>query len=157
MAIYADQNNAKSWHWSKIPLNANNCRLISIDQNWSTLGSMPEFWLALGIDPGSPEYRDFHVVESVISERGLILWEKKSVCNMDFECIKYLKIGTIFNHSSYRDAILQFDFFRLKDRWPTDWTICLCVCHQGPYPENLTDAVYRLLIWICGRKYDTMS
>ncbi len=34
-----------------------------------------------------------------------------------------LVIGTIFNHSSYRDAILQFDFFGLKDRWPTDSTI----------------------------------
>ncbi len=33
-----------------------------------------------------------------------------------------LVVGTIFNHSSYRHAILQTDFLRLKDRWPTNST-----------------------------------
>ncbi len=57
---------------------------------------------------------------------------------MDFECIKYLKMfhrRTIFNHSSYRDAILQFDFFGLKDRWPTDST----TCNQLTTPEATED------------------
>ncbi len=49
--------------------------------------------------------------------KGPYLVEKKSVCNMDFECTNYLYppnlvVGTIFNHSSYRLAILQTDFFR---------------------------------------------
>ncbi len=36
--------------------NASQCRLIGIDRNRSTLGSMPEFWSALiGIDQGSPD------------------------------------------------------------------------------------------------------
>ena len=40
----ADQCRSKSWHWSEMSLN----------RNWSTLGSMPEYWSALGIDRGSP-------------------------------------------------------------------------------------------------------
>ena len=75
-----DQCRSKSWQWSEISLNANHYRsmpinsnqflsmpvnagsimldlaLIGIDQHESTLGSMPEYWLALVIDRKSPGY-----------------------------------------------------------------------------------------------------
>ncbi len=37
-----------------MPIIADQCRSIPLNRNWSTLGSMPEFWSALGIDRGSP-------------------------------------------------------------------------------------------------------
>ncbi len=71
MPINPDQCRSKSWHWSEMVLNADHCRsilinssqcwswhwsaLIGIDRNWLTLGSMPQFWPAMGIDRGSPE------------------------------------------------------------------------------------------------------
>ncbi len=64
------------------------------------------------------------IVESMIWKRGVIFC-KKIVCNMEFDWSKSyppppnLVVGTIFNHSSYR----QTDFFGLKDRWPADSTI----------------------------------
>ena len=64
----ADQYQLKSRHWSEISLNADHCglrininrhleELIGIERNWSTLGSMAEFWSALiGIGHWSREF-----------------------------------------------------------------------------------------------------
>ena len=62
------------------------------------------------------------LVESVFSERGLLLWEKILSVRSKLHYPPNLVVGTIFNHSSSRHAILQNDFFGLKDRWPIDST-----------------------------------
>ncbi len=78
----------------------------------------------------SPQDKWCILVQSVISERGLILWEKKKdlsviwILNAQSTC-KFLTILAI-DMPYYRRI-----FFRLKDRWPTDLTISLYGHSEG--------------------------